>query len=285
LHVFYFGKRAVLRLIILFCSLALILATGIMTWNNRPAVAPQPGPEQPAPEPIYHGDTGQKTAALTCNVDWGEEILPGMLDLFQAKKVKVTFFVTGRFADKFPDLVKKMAAAGHEIGNHGYEHFHPDQFSREENADEILKAEKALMKAAKKASKLYAPPYGESGARVLLGAADCGYRTILWSIDTVDWQKPEPETIVNRVLDKMQGGDIILMHPTESTLQALPTIIDRLRQDGYRLVTVSEMLKPSRSGGDGGSGVREKKPKTAAIKKEDKPDWNDATVLRKKVRL
>jgi len=270
LHVFYIGKRAVLRTVILFCSLALILATGIMSWNNRPAVAPQPGLEPSGPEPVYHGDSKQKMVALTCNVDWGEEYLPGMLELFQAKKVKVTFFVTGRFADKSPDLVRKLAAAGHEIGNHGYEHFHPDQFSREENAAEVRKAEKALRGANVKVSRLYAPPYGESGPAVLQGAADCGYKTILWSVDTVDWQKPDPETIVQRVVGKMQGGDIVLMHPTDSTLKALPTIIDRLQQNGYTLVTVSEMLKPAKAGFprvNGGGGAKGGKGKDGGIKK------------------
>lgn len=244
LRVFFVGKRAIGKAVVLCCSLALILISGIITWNSRSDVVSQTEMVLSALEPVYHGSSARKEIALTCNVDWGEEFLPDMLQLFQQKNVKVTFFVTGRFADKFPELVRQMAAAGHEIGNHGYEHFHPDQASREENAAEIKKAEKSLLRAAGTVGRYYAPPYGESSLPVLQGAADCGYKTILWSLDTVDWQRPDPETIKNRVLNNVKNGDIILMHPTEQTLAALPDIIGQLQKDGFRLVTVDELLAP-----------------------------------------
>ena len=86
---------------------------------------------------------------------------------------------------------------------------------------------------------LYAPPSGECEAHVLEAADNLGYDTILWSVDTIDWQKPDAATIIERVESKIHGGAIILAHPTASTVEALPTIIDDLKEEGYNFVTVS----------------------------------------------
>lgn len=90
---------------------------------------------------------------------------------------------------------------------------------------------------------MFAPPYGERGPTVLQAAEEAGYHTILWTADTIDWQRPAPEVIVRRVLDKAENGSIVLMHPTEPTVKALPDMIKGLKEKGYQLVTVSDMLK------------------------------------------
>ncbi len=93
--------------------------------------------------------------------------------------------------------------------------------------------------------KLFAPPYGEFNQEIVAVAGNLGYRTIMWTIDTIDWQRPAPEIIIRRVVDKIKAGAIILMHPTVPTVQALERIIQNVQGQGYKLVTVSELLKAS----------------------------------------
>lgn len=193
--------------------------------------------------PIYQGNDNEKKIALTCNVFWGEEYIPRMLEILRENNVKITFFAGGTWVEDFPDLLKKMAAEGHEIGSHGYSHPHPDQLSKSGNLRDMQRAEKLIYDTINKRPQLYAPPYGEKGPAVLKAAEEQGYSFILWSIDTIDWQRPAPEVIVQRVVGKAHNGAIVLMHPTAPTVKALPEIIKQLKQQGYQFVTVGEMIK------------------------------------------
>lgn len=199
--------------------------------------------EAPAISPIYIGNTEEKAICLMVNVDWGEDIVPGMLAVFKEKNIKATFFITGRFAEKFPETIKMIAADSHEIANHGYSHPHPDKISSEENAKEISLTEKAFAELGLNYSKLYAPPYGEHKSHVLAAADTLGYKTIMWTVDTIDWQEPSAAVITKRVLDKADNGALVLMHPKKCTLEALPQLIDKLVQQNFTFKTVSEILQ------------------------------------------
>ena len=196
-------------------------------------------------EAIFQGKTTEKAVALAINVDWGEDVLPELLAVLARENVQVTFFVTGRFAEKNPDLVQEMAAGGHEIGNHGYSHPHPDKLSPEKNQEEIEKTEQILQALGVETAPLFAPPYGEFGTNCLQGADNCQYQTIMWSRDTIDWQEPPPsrETLVQRITGKpLESGMIMLMHPKKHTLEALPEIINAIREQGFTCLKVSEVL-------------------------------------------
>lgn len=192
--------------------------------------------------PIYIGNTGEKAVALMVNVDWGEEILPRFLAVLEEKKINATFFITGRFAKKYPELTAQIFAAGHEIGNHGYSHPHPDKLSVEQNKKEILDTEKVFRDLKVEWARIFASPYGEHGLRVLQAAHDLGYKTIMWTLDTIDWQEPSPETIMERVLSQADNGALILMHPKECTVEVLPELIDALRQEGFSFKKVTEII-------------------------------------------
>ncbi|MDN5363787.1 MAG: hypothetical protein PWQ91_848 [Eubacteriales bacterium] len=194
-------------------------------------------------EPVYRGTEKRKEMALTVNVVWGEEYLPAMLEILRREKVAATFFIGGQWAEDNPKLLQKIAAYGHEIGSHGYSHPHPTALSPQENREELIKTEKIIKKITGRKVKLFAPPYGEYNQEVLDVAAELGYRTIMWTADTIDWQRPAPEVIVRRVLEKAGNGVIVLMHPTEPTVKALPEIIRELKKRGYKLVTVSRLLQ------------------------------------------
>ncbi|MGI6227121.1 MAG: polysaccharide deacetylase family protein, partial [Peptococcales bacterium] len=196
-------------------------------------------------DPIYQGKTDQPCVSLTINVDWGEDVIPKMLDVLEEKNVKATFFITGRFAKKFPDIVKLIHEKQHEIGNHGYSHPHPDRISVEKNLEEINKTHDILRELTKENIYLFAPPYGERGPNCLKAAQQAGYKTILWTADTIDWQEPPPsvDTLVSRVTEKkLTNGTIILMHPKPHTLEALPLIIDVIKTKGYEIRKVSEII-------------------------------------------
>lgn len=186
----------------------------------------------------------------------GRRIYPGYSRCAGSGSCQSDFFVTGRWANKNPELLKEILARGHEIENHGYSHPHPDRLSIAANEQEIVKTEKIIEGLTGCKTIYYAPPYGEKGASGVKAAHNLGYQTILWTLDTVDW-RPEstPEIIAQRILNpavrfgikpKKQGA-IVLMHPKENTVKALPRILNGLNQEGFRMLKLSELitLKPA----------------------------------------
>lgn len=209
------------------------------------------------PIPLEQVKTDEKVIALTINVDWGEEYIPKILQVLEENKVQATFFVTGRWAKKNPELLILIASQGHQIENHGYYHSHPDKLTVAKNKEELLRTEKVILELTGRKTIFYAPPYGERGRNGLLAAEELGYTTVLWTLDTVDW-KPEstPELITQRILEPKirygvkpeKKGAIVLMHPKENTLAALPKILLRLREEGYQLVTIEKLITFGLSG-------------------------------------
>ena len=229
-----FRKNRILALAIILTALI-----GAVFYLNRPL----PEPVKAAMAPVYRGNEHEKKVALTFNVVWGEEYIPQILDTLKRNGVTATFFIGGQWAEDFPLLTARIALAGHEIGNHGYSHPHPDQLSISANLEEIKKTDDILFRLTGFKPSLFAPPYGERGDAVLKAAHEAGYRTILWSIDTIDWQRPEPSIITRRVTEKIHNGAIILMHPTAPTVKALPQIILELKNMDYEMVSVSTLLQ------------------------------------------
>ncbi|QNB45715.1 polysaccharide deacetylase family protein [Thermanaerosceptrum fracticalcis] len=233
MYIIFLRKKHILLFIML--TVVIVLVFGSMIYFRDKDV--------PTVNPIYLGNTKDKTMAFTINVDWGEDVLPGMLAALRSKNIKASFFITGRFARKFPEIVQQIAKEGHEIGNHGYSHPHADKLSLEQNKKEIRDTEKVLQDLGITVSKIFAPPYGEHKPHVVAAAEALGYKTIMWTADTVDWQNPSAEVIKHRVLSKADNGVIVLMHPKKCTLDALPALIDALKDKGFTLKTVSEILQ------------------------------------------
>lgn len=239
-----FIRRRTLR-VAAFSGLIVLSLVGLLTTRWASGLA------NPTVKPIEQINTVQQVMALTINVDWGEEYIPSILQELAKGKVKATFFLTGRWAKNHSDLVQVIAEAGHQIENHGYSHPHPDRLSVKANQEEIKKTEEIIFGITGNKTHYYAPPYGEKGVTGLQAAAELGYSTTLWTLDTVDW-RPEstPEVIAQRVLNpKMRFGikpnkcgTIVLMHPKENTLKALPLILFQLAQQGYSLKTINELI-------------------------------------------
>lgn len=193
--------------------------------------------------PIFHGNTSNSKVAFACNVFWGEEYLPTMLKTLDDNNIKITFFIGGSWAKRFPALVTELGNRGHELGNHTYSHPHPNTISKEKNREQILRTEELVKELTTLKTSLYAPPYGEYNDTVLSAANELGYTTIMWSIDTIDWQRPSTEVVINRVMKKLHPGAIILIHPTDVTSKALPELIKQIQEKGYTISTVSDIIK------------------------------------------
>jgi peptidoglycan/xylan/chitin deacetylase (PgdA/CDA1 family) len=197
----------------------------------------------PPPAPVYRVVTDRRAIALTINVVWGTEYVPRILAALTEAHAKATFFLGGAWAAANPGLVAQMVHDGMEIGNHGYAHRHSNQLSFDENLNEITRAARAIEVAGAPRPTLFAPPYGEFNQTVLAAAAALHQTVIMWTVDTIDWRPSSSASVIaERVLGRAGPGAIVLMHPTDRTLRALPDLIQGLTARGYRLVTVSNLL-------------------------------------------
>ncbi|MCT4564111.1 MAG: polysaccharide deacetylase family protein [Maledivibacter sp.] len=182
--------------------------------------------------------------AFTCNVDWGTEFIQPMLDIFEEHDVRITFFVSGRWAKNNPDVLKKIKEKGHEIGNHGYGHRMHSKISVEDNRREIESTHNIVKDILGDNMIYFAPPAGDFSDTTLKVARELGYRTILWNIDTIDWRKDSTcDKITSRVLKKPLKGSIVLMHPKKETVKALDYLIEAIKEKNIKVGTVSDVLK------------------------------------------
>lgn len=195
--------------------------------------------------PIYQGNPQKQQMALVINVAWGNENLPSMLATLETEQVQATFFLVGRWAAKYPDLVRAIAAGAHEFGNHAYSDPHLPMLDREAIAQEIKRTSTVITEITGQEVLFFSPPYNDFDQKVLDVASELGYLTVLCSRDTADWMRPGVDRIVRRIVPRAHNGGIVLMHPTEQTPQALIEIIKGLKQQGYELVTISKLLAPN----------------------------------------
>lgn len=195
--------------------------------------------------PIYSVETSEKKVALTFDAAWGADDTDILLEILEENGVRATFFFCGSWVDNFPEQLKKFAAAGHDIANHGDTHAHVAQLSLEENKREIRDCHEKVRAVTGIEMNLYRPAYGEYNNDVLTAADELDYYTIQWDVDSLDWKSISPEYEINRVLgsDALKNGSIILFHnDAKYTPQTLGTVIRGLKEKGYELVPVSELI-------------------------------------------
>ena len=190
----------------------------------------------------YSGNEESNKISLMINVYWGTEYLDGMLEILDKYDVKTTFFVGGAWAVKESDMLEKIYEKGHEIGNHGYTHKDQDKLNREQNQKEILTTHNIVKDLLNIDMNLFAPPSGAYSKTTVEVASNLGYQTIMWTRDTIDWRDKDADLIYSRAVKDAKGGDLVLMHPTEKTLEALENIIITLQEKGLKVTTVSDTL-------------------------------------------
>ena len=185
-------------------------------------------------------EDGSKYVALTFDDGPSPRCTPQLLDGLKARNVHATFFVVGCQVVKDPDIVERMAAEGHQVGNHSYDHKELDKLSVREAAEDMAKNDALLHRLLGAGDYWVRPPYGllSEEERQALTVPVIG-----WSVDTEDWKSKNAEKILDILYRQISDGDIILLHDRYlNSVSAALQAIDHLRQQGYHFVTVSELL-------------------------------------------
>ncbi|MBS3942972.1 MAG: polysaccharide deacetylase family protein [Dethiobacter sp.] len=196
--------------------------------------------------PAYRGNSRKQAVALMINVAWGEEYLPDMLSVLEKEESLGTFFLTGKWAEKNEGLVQSIAHGGHELANHGYSD--AEVFPELDGwamAQSIRRTNEIIFETTGSYPLYFTPHRGEKNNLTLELVSRHGMRTVLWSLDTVDWKKPGVQAMKNKIMNHVEPGMIILMHPTADTVTLLEEIIPMLREQNLKIVTIRELLCPS----------------------------------------
>lgn len=225
------------------CLIACLLGCGTLS-----AGASSP---RPAYEPIHRIHTVKKVVALTFDDGPDAVYTPKILEVLHRNHVQATFFVLGSQVDKHPKVLQWIYKAGHEIGNHGYHHYDLNKLTEQEVYDEIKHAERSILKTTGILAQYYRPPGGVMTHDVMNAVQSCGYDIIHWSVDPRDWSLARTASIIAKsVKSSVSSGDIILFHDgglnQRQTVAALQDLITDLRRQGYRFVTISQLLDESK---------------------------------------
>jgi len=227
----------------LFAAAVMLLVAGLLYFSpNVITVSNTVGDKE---LPISCVSTNENKVALTFDAAWGNEDTQTLLELLEKHDVKATFFVTGAWIEKYSDAVKAIAAAGHDIGNHGETSTNMSQLSRKEIETELKTVHEKIKGLTGVEMELFRPPFGDYNNDVVITAKACGYYTIQWDVDSLDWKDYGVESIINSILDNKhlgKGSIILLRNGAKYTPEALETVILGLKEKGYELVPVSELL-------------------------------------------
>ncbi len=252
------GKK-LKRLLLFVLAVLLIYTVGQKTGVLQKAVSVVASGKRLVP--IYYVDTQEQKIAVSFDASWGAERTPRLLEILRAENIKTTFFLTGYWIEKYPEQVKEIAAEGHEIGNHTYSHPHLNSLGEAEIGKEIDRVHEMIKELTQKEPDLFRPPFGEYSNKVIKVLNDKNYKSIQWSIDSLDWQDLSTEEIINRVVGQLHPGAIVLFHNNgENTPDALPVIIELAQEKGYKIVPISELLYKDNYYIDSNTGAQVKKP-------------------------
>ena len=192
---------------------------------------------------IYAGNETSNKVAIMINVYWGTEYLDDMLKSLEKFNAKATFFVGGTWVKENPEMLNKIYSLGHEIGNHGTNHKEHAKLDYNSNLKEIQNCHDSVFRVLNVGMNLFAPPGGSYKKSTVKSAKDVGYKTILWTKDTIDWRDQNEELIFKRATENVQSGDLILMHPTKATKNVLDRVIEAIKSKNLALDTVSNTIK------------------------------------------
>ena len=233
---FVLGRR---RLAALGCALA---AAAMFAAVNSPAVVASATKRQ---LPIYCVQRDQKMLAISFDAAWGNEDTQQLIDILGKYDIKATFFVVGEWVDKYPESVKALHDAGHEVMNHSNHHDHFSKLSREEIVADVNACNDKIEAVTGVRPTLIRPPYGEYDDNVISAIRSAGMEPIQWDVDSLDWKEIPASEITQRVTSKVQPGSIVLFHnAAKHTPEALPGILEALLQQGYTFVPISELILP-----------------------------------------
>lgn len=230
----------------------LMAASGFVTYYEYHGFGCQDG--------IVRGSsTDRNEIAITFDDGPSRRYTPAILDILKQKGVRATFFVTGKQVHKYPEIAKRIVAEGHDIGNHTYSHRELVPATRRAILRQLRRTDKLIEATTGKKTRLFRPPRGIYSNAVRKLLIKEGYQMVLWTVSGVDWQGVSAGRVARRVLRYVRPGGIILLHDggalirkdgasRRNTVEALPSIIDGLREKGYRIVSLSHLLEEESAG-------------------------------------
>lgn len=237
-----FNKQKIISYLVAFWAVIILFCgAGVFMPNLEETIETSASTQKLLP--IYSVETEEKKVSLTINCAWSADDIDKILDTLSKYKVNVTFFLVGDWIDRFPEAVKKIADAGHEIANHSDTHPHVNNLTYEKNCEQIKKCADKIEKITGKRSVLYRGPYGEYNNTVIKAAEEENHKTIQWSLDTLDYTGLTGEEMWARLKDKLTNGDIVLMHNgTKHTADSLDKLIYNITEKGFEIVKVSDLI-------------------------------------------
>lgn len=229
-------KTGILLAIVIISVLALVLI-------GRGRAITVSNPQRDLPIYSVRLPENEKRVAISFDAAWGNEDTQQLIDILAKHNVKATFFVVGGWVDNFPESVKALSDAGHEVMNHSNTHPHMTQLSPDKMKEEVESCSEKIEKVTGVKPTLFRAPYGDYNNDVVRTMREAGYFTVQWDVDSLDWKDLSANEICERVLTKTKPGSIILFHnAAKHTPEALPTILEKLQEDGYEIVPISQLI-------------------------------------------
>ena len=233
--IFYLRRKVI-------AGAAFALAAVMMFWVvNHPAVVGASASTRQLP--IYCVQKDYKVLSISFDAAWGNEDTQQLIDILDKYGVKATFFVVGEWVDKYPESVKALSDAGHEIMCHSNDHAHFNTLSADQIAADINACCDKIEAVTGTRPTLFRPPFGEYDDHVVTTVRGMGMEIIQWDVDSLDWKDYDAPTITQRVTSKVGPGSIVLFHNAAlHTPEALPSILEYLLQEGYDVVPISQLI-------------------------------------------
>jgi len=247
-------RSSLRRHLVVPAAVAVILAALLGAAERHPATAAPAQKQSPAPEAtpapalpkISYGSchVDEPYVAMTFDDGPSPENTPRLLDILKERDIKATFFMIGENAARFPEIVKRVLAEGHEIGNHSWSHPLLSKMTDDDVREQIQKTQDAITQACGYTPKLLRPPYGGFTTRQRRWANDIfGVKIIFWDVDPLDWKILDSAHVESEILKQTKPGSIILSHDThKTTVDAMPVTLDSLLADGFKFATVSKLI-------------------------------------------
>ena len=201
--------------------------------------------------PVYCVQADYPVVSLSFDAAWGNEDTQTLIDILGKYQVKATFFVVGEWVDKYPESVKALHEAGHEIMSHSDDHAHFNSLTPEQIKENLNTCGEKIEAITGEFPTLFRCPYGEYDDHVITTVRSMGIQPIQWDVDSLDWKDISASEITQRVTSRVGPGSIVLFHNAAlHTPEALPTIIETLLQEGYTFLPISQLVLPGEYGED-----------------------------------
>ena len=232
----YLIRRRVLTL-----GLCLLAAAAMLYVVNHPAIVGASATTRQLP--VYCVARDQKVASLTFDAAWGNEDTQALIDILARYNVKATFFCVGDWAEKYPESVKALHDAGHEVMSHSNHHDHYNALTAQQIVEDVTASNERIAAATGVTPTLIRCPYGEYDDHVISAIRSMGMEPIQWDVDSLDWKDYDAGTICKRVRDKLAPGSIVLFHNAAlHTPEALPSVLEHMIREGYTVVPIGQLI-------------------------------------------